>query len=557
MEKAAPLKRANRTFGLMQAEQQKWLPVWRELNKYFCPFLYQSLLTSTPTGSRPSAWQIRNTSMLDGAAAHALYVLAAGFMNGVTSPARKWFKVTDPTAEPFRDPDAARAEANSSVRKKLLEILSASNYYDLRAQQVYDGCGLGTSVLLCYEDRKTVARFTHLPPGSFCLETDAQNQVVKIGREFHMTGRELLAEFGEAGVPKALWQEAERDEVETLRNASYVVRHLIEANDDGMLPSRLPFRELYWLSSRREDAPEFLAKRPLWEWPAGVFRWSTPDNSVYGVPPTLGVIGKAVQLQNLEYKSDQGLDKMITPPLLADMTLQSRPKAFAAGGITYTANLGSANEGARPLLQVQMPFQELQLKRDQIVRDIEDQLFNQLFNMISQLDTVRSATEIDARKEEKLVMLGPVLTRGYNEDLFPLISRVYGIAQRKGLFQDLQEEPGVVEFSNILSEVQKASDVSTIERFFGFAGGLLGAFPELQQKIDAFDLLEQYAEGLGIRPTSLRPTDEASEGVQAGNEMAQLQQVSEVAKNFSGAAAPLLQDGTGGGMAAVQQLLAG
>lgn len=287
-----------------------------------------------------------------------------------------------------------------------------------------------------------------------------------------------------------------------------------------------------------------------------MFRWATPDNTTYGVPPTLGVVGKAVQLQNLEYKSDQGLDLMLRPPLLADPSLQNRPKAFSAGGITYTPNLGSANEGARPLFSLQVPFQELQLKRDQIVQDIKEQLFNSLFNMISQLDTVRSATEVDARKEEKLVMLGPVLTRGYNEDLFPIISRVFGIASRKGLFPS-DTPAGSIEFSNILSEIQKASDVSTVERFFGFVGSLLGAFPEVQQKVNAYDLLEQYAEGLGIRPTSLRSNDEAGAGMEEANSLSQLQQVSEVARNFSGAAAPLLQEGSGGGMAAVQQLLGG
>lgn len=547
--------RAVRELNAMAQEQQKWLPVWNDLAKYFCPFVYTSLTQLVP--ARPQAALMRNTSMLDGAAAHALYVLAAGFMNGVTSPARKWFKVVDPASQPYKDPDAAQAESDSTVRKKLLEILSASNYYDLRAQQVYDGCALGTSVILAYEDRKTVVRFTHLPPGSFYLATNRENQVVKIGRKFLMKGRELLEEFGAENCPKNLRDEAAFDDVETYRNTDYVVCHLIEENQpDNLVPNSVPFRELYWLDATQGEAPDFLAKRPLWEWPAGVFRWATPDNSTYGVPPTMAAIGKAVQLQNLEYKSDQGLDKMITPPLLADQSLQNRPKAFAAGGITYTANLGSSNEGARPLLQVQIPFQELQLKRDQIVSDLKEFLFNSLFNMISQLDTVRSATEIDARKEEKLVMLGPVLTRGYNEDLFPIIARVFGIARRKGVFPR-DEAGGTIEFSNILSEIQKASDVSTVERFFGFVGSLLGAFPELQQKINAYDLLQQYAEGLGIRPTSLRSDDEAGEAVSQSNQMAELQQVSEVAKNFSGAATPLLQDGSGGGLEAVRQLLGG
>lgn len=104
-------------------------------------------------------------------------------------------------------------------------------------------------------------------------------------------------------------------------------------------------------------------------------------------PPTLRCLGKAVQLQNLEYKSDQGLDKMVSPPCLPTSSLKNRPKAFSANGITYTSNL-SANSGARPIYQMNIPFQELEIKRARIVEGINDILFNHLFNMISQLETV-------------------------------------------------------------------------------------------------------------------------------------------------------------------------
>ena len=59
--------------------------------------------------------------------------------------------------------------------------------------------------------------------------------------------------------------------------------------------------------------------------------------------------------------------------------------------------------------------------------------------MISQLDTVRSATEIDARREEKLVLLAHFLERFENEQLDPTINRVFNICQRAGLFPDAPE----------------------------------------------------------------------------------------------------------------------
>jgi hypothetical protein len=54
--------------------------------------------------------------------------------------------------------------------------------------------------------------------------------------------------------------------------------------------------------------------------------------------------------------------------------------------------------------------------------------------MISQLETVRTATEIDARREEKLIMLGPVLERNEHEGLQPDINRIFQIMARRRLF---------------------------------------------------------------------------------------------------------------------------
>ena len=362
------IKVSRDTLTTAKTEQNKWVHVWRKLNESFYPFLYNHLVSSAPlTAKDPD--KIANPNMLDGEPALALLVLSAGFMNGVTSPARKWLNIKAPGTKPYEEGGDGNSVVHSEIRTKILETLAGSNYYDTRAEQVYDGCGIGTSALLCYEDRDYICKFTICSPGSYYLITDSSNQVIGFAREFRMKASDLLREFGEAALTKDIVEKAKKGGAAA--RTEYTVSHLIEANnpEDGLLGTAHPFRELYWFSGMISGAPPYLAKRPLYEWPVAVFRWGCPDNSTYGVPPTLSVLGKAIQLQNLEYKSDQGLDKMLSPPMLADVSLRNRPKAFGANGITYTANLGT-NSGARPLYQVQMPFQELEIKRQRIVQAI-------------------------------------------------------------------------------------------------------------------------------------------------------------------------------------------
>lgn len=548
------LKDCRDTYQSMRAEREKWLPMWRQLNEAFSPFLYAQLQSSTAlTSTQP--YKVENTKMLDGEPCIALIILAAGYMNGVTSPARKWINIKRPGTKPYEEGDNGQSAVHSSIRTKILEVLAGSNYYECRAEQVFDACGLGTGAILIYEDRDTVATFTNCPPGSYCLATDNSNRITKFGREFKMKARDLVKEFGEENVPKDIVNRAKKSGAEA--RTEYLVTHLIEENDpsDGGLRTNHPFREFFWLSAKFSGGPCFLARRPLYEWPVAVLRWACPDKSTYGIPPTLAVRGKAIQLQNLEYQSDQGLDKMLRPPLLAHTSMKNRPKAFGAGGITYTNDL-SAGNGARPAYQVQVPFQELGIKRQQIIQAIKDGLYNYLFNQFSQLDTVRSATEIDARREEQMTVLGPVLHRGYGEDIGIVVKRVFGICSRKKLLQELPDGEGAeIEFSNILSDVQKASDVGTIERFTAYAAQIIPVWPQAQPKVNILDLLKQYAEGLGIRPSSLVTDDEAMQAMQPQQDMQQLLQTSEVAKNFGGAGAGLSKVDVGGGLNAVQALL--
>ena len=550
MDELTPIQRHRDKAAAAKAEKEKWLPMWRELNEAFYPFLYSSLYGTTAL----EGMAVRNTKLLDGAPAEALFVLSAGFYNGVTSPARKWLNVKRPGNKPYEEPKREASVAHSQARAKILEVLAGTNYYDSRAVQVYDCAGMGTGVLLCYEDYDLVCRFTVCPPGSYALITNASNMVEGFVREVQMTATALLAEFGPEVLPPHIVDKGKKGG--SAGRTQYLVTHIIEENEnDGLISAKTPYREVYYLSGRSFDAPDYLAKRPLYEWPCAVFRWSCPDNSTYGIPPTVGCYGKAVQLQNLEYKSDQGLDKMISPPLLASHQLKNKPKAFSANGIVYTTDV-SPNGGARPVYQLQVPFQELEIKRQRIVEAISTTLFNDLFRMVSQLDTVRSATEIDARREEKLAGLGPVLHRSYVEDIGVVVRRVYGICLRKGLLSPFAEGDGAeIEFSNILSDVQKASDVATLERFMTFVGQLVPVFPELQPKIDVMDVTTQYAEGLGVRPTVLASNEDAEAANAQAAQMAQLQQVASVAKDFGGAAQSLAGAEAGGGLAAVQSLL--
>jgi hypothetical protein len=120
---------------------------------------------------------------------------------------------------------------------------------------------------------------------------------------------------------------------------------------------------------------------------------------------------------------------------------------------------------------------------------IKEAFYANLFLMLAESDRREiTAREIDERREEKMLMLGPVLERLHDELLQPLVARVFSIMTRNGLIPPLPrgvERSGLqVEFISILAQAQKAVATAGIERMWQF-GAQIGAIkPEALDRLD-------------------------------------------------------------------------
>ena len=109
---------------------------------------------------------------------------------------------------------------------------------------------------------------------------------------------------------------------------------------------------------------------------------------------------------------------------------EKRAASLLPGGVTYVANL--AQSGFKPAYEVPPNIQGAEEKIAKAEERINRAFFADLFLMISQLDTVRTATEIIERKQEKMLMLGPFLERSQFELINPMIDRVFAMMARAG-----------------------------------------------------------------------------------------------------------------------------
>lgn len=540
--------------GGLRVDRMSWWTHWAELAQYLIPRRYRWLVTPNE-GSRGSPI---NQRIVDNTASRALRVLAAGMMAGITSPGRPWFRLTldDSDLAQFPSVKLWLDEAASRMRT----VFAESNFYT-SLHVVYEDLGsFGTGAMVIYEDFEDVIRCYNSCAGEYYLANSARMQVDTFYRQINMTCAQMGQEFDHKDLSPTVKQALQNKGA--MLSQQILVNHAIEPSPDYVEGERgtkgMPYRECYWENGSSEKQL-FLRRRGFHECPFVAPRWSLVGNDAYGRSPGMDALGDIKQLQVEQKRKAQGIDKMVNPPLIAHPSLKNEPASLLPGGITYDSTMGGERAGMRPVYEVNPQLADMVNDIKEVQNRIERTFFVDLFLMIAQLDTVRTATEIDARREEKLIQLGPVLERFENEALDPAIDRTFGIMFRAGLFPptppELHGQRIKVEYISMLAQAQNAALTAGIERVFSFAGNLSAVKPEVLDNLDEDAGIEEYADKLGV-PAGILRSPQAVQALRAARaKQQQAQQAMQLTAEGVAGAKTLSETNVGGGINALQTML--
>lgn len=536
--------------GLMQ-DRYSWWASWAELAKFLLPRRYRWLVTP----NQMNRGSPLNGAIIDSTGTIAARVLASGMMSGITSPTRPWFRLR---IEGYGPDDVSPVNLwLAECEKRMMRVFQESNFYNSIAVVYMDLGVFGTAPMLIHEDFDNVIHCTNPCAGEYYVGNDDRLQIRIFYREFVLTVSQCVQWFGLENCSETI-KGAYRTKGASLTQ-EIAIRHCIEPNDGAAgIPKSFKFREVYW--ERGSTNETVLQKRGYYEWPMICPRWDLTGNDAYGRSPGMDALGDVKQLQQEQRRKAQALDKLANPPMVADVELKNQPASTLPGGVTYVAKPQGA--GFKPAYEnFRPPIQEIMEDIKQVQERIRIVFFNDLFLMISQLQTVRTATEIDARREEKLVMLGPVLERFQNEALDPVIDRTFGIMKRGGLLGPAPPEISgkfiQVEYVSMLAAAQAAVSTSGIERWFGMIGNMAAVHPDILD-IPNWDVATtEYGTLLGVMPKLMKTKEEVLEIRQA--KAAQQKRADDIALAAQGvdSAQTLSQTDTQGNNALTQLMGAG
>lgn len=518
-----------RRSGAMKMVRSTHESKWMQIRDHMAPDRYRPNTTDENRGER------KDTNIIDNTPAKSARTLASGMAAGITPPTRPWKRIGPARQE--QKENWALKNYCYTVDQVLDQKFAKSNLYKVLPIVYHDLGTFMTSALLVERDEETLLHFTHLPMGSWWGSTNRKGRVDCIFREFTYTVRQCIEEFAEVDA---------NGEIEW-GNFSHTIRRLYEAEDyeatieichwvipnPDYRPNKLGLRGRKYLSYYYEQGASSATKGAYgaestldediylevsgYDWfPVLVPRWGVVGMDTYAVegPGALG-LGDSIGLQKLHSRKFEGIDKQMRPPMSAPSYLRKQPHSTLPDKVTYI-DIAQSQQKYEPIYQVQPDLSGIKEEIYEHQRRIKEAFFEDLFLMLTQSDRRdMTAREVEERHEEKLVMLGPVLTQVNQDMLDPLIEIAYQVGIEQGLFgappPEIEGEPLKIEYISIMAQAQKAVGVAAIQDTIMFVGQLASANPEALDKLDADQAVDEFVEARGTPPRMIRSDEQVLE----------------------------------------------
>lgn len=510
----------------MLADTTQWRSLWKDVVDYVLPTKGRYLHDDSHNINDGTK---RHQKIINGTAGQGLRILAAGMQGGMTSPTRPWFALGVDNKD-LMENQRVRAWLHH-VTDTLLSLFARSNFYDTVHGSYMELAGFGTDCIMIESDPNTVVRFRLLTIGEYCLALDARYRPASLYRQFAMTALQMEEEFGKEHMSSdavtALETSGQKDK-------KFEILHCIQPNNNLDLSKGdmrgMEYESVYF-ELNNNDGNKFLRKGGYHGKPFAATRWDFAGVDVYGTCPIVNTLGDVKMLQIMENKKLKKIDKNVDPPMNAPTVMRDIGGTIVAGGVNYY----DASQGAQQFIPAYHPSADITsvvMEIQNVEQRIKMHLYNDLFMILMNSTTRRTAEEIREISGERLLLLGPVLERQQTEKLEVIIERTYDLAERSGYIaeppMELQGQALKVEYIGTLAQAQKAVGSVPIEQTAAFVGNLAGIFPEVVDKFDADQAVDLYAINVGVPPDVVRSDDDV-EKIRA--ERARVQQMQQVAAN--------------------------
>lgn len=512
-------------YQALRSERVGWDAAWADLAELFLPTRWRSDEDETAY-KQPRL----NCRLVNSVGVLAMRTLAAGLHGGMTSPVRPWFRLQ--IAGNLGDGATGMNAWLDEVTQRMQFLLHQSNFYDCIHGLYADLGTFGTSLLIETATADGL-RFDLVRAGEYVLDVNDEGRVDTFFRRFHMTARQIISKWGDDSVPE-LVRTAAKNQYGAGNTVRFNVIHGVFPRSDVKHGQKVgsggkPFVSVYWLhdgAGGRQSA--ILSEGGYDMFPAFAPRWDITGFDVYGRSPAMDVAPDVKMLQAMTTSMRKMQHKIADPPMLGDSSLRRYGVDRNPGGFTYGDF--QITQGRPLVAPIQQPEAAALGYTMEGIRDVENVirsgLYVDLFRLMIDDNRIQiTATEVQARQNEKMLLIGPVVERMHDELLSPLIRRTYYLMEENNYLPDPpQGFEGMsldVRFESVLAQAQKVLSTAPIEQGLSFVANMANLKPEVLDIVDADATARSYLKRIGVPESCLADEETVNDARKARVEQQQ------------------------------------
>lgn len=361
-------------------------------------------------------------------ACDSLHVLAGAHIMYITPSGQRWFALKSAKKDKNSRYDDWFAKATETAHTEL----ASSNFYSVIHQCFLDRCMTGTGCLFCDKLPDGTLNFKHIPTGTYAIAEGRDEIVDTLARLFKLTAHQAVEQFGYNKLPQRIRDAYDDDKRRYTEKHQYL--HLVlprpgaSFGHDILSPLKMKWASVYmaWDSDKT-----VIQEGGYNEFPYLVTRFLKFGESPYGYAPGMNVKEEIKATLKLERVMDV-LGEIAAFPRILTLADQVGEIDMRAGGRTVIKPQAAG---------MNMPREwgtsgRYDVGKDRI-QDKEEKIrqayFVPMLQVISSVDRQMTATEVNARQEEKVLAFTPSMTL-FCSDCNVLIHRIFSILFRQGKF---------------------------------------------------------------------------------------------------------------------------
>ena len=522
----------------MEQRRAPWMPYYQQLADVLLPNQADFI-----TLNRPG--EQRGVGIYDGTPRLALRDLSTTLDGLIKPKSSNWFdvEVEDEDLMAMDETklwlEVVKDRMWNHLYRKDARFIQRSGEVDLAL------CCYGWGVLWAEENRaKNGLLFRSFHNSQVCFDEDAEGIIDTIAVQELLTARQAAMLYERIG------KEPSKPIRDALMNTSkfadkkFPFIQIVEPNPDYNPRATLGKAGMAFYSCLIDkEAEGEVEDSYYYEFPAAIPRWETSPGELYPRSPGMIALPDAQTLQAMGKTLLVGGQRAVDPPIwISNDSVVSPLRTFPGGVTVLDTSDGGTPVGAFPVATNLPVGREMQADYRAMV---EAAFFKNVFNLPIESHAM-TATEIVARKEEFIRVIGPVFGRLETDYIGKTVERVFGIMDRAGAFpprpDHLVGSKVSFKFQSPIQKARKQMEIASLGQALGFLGPLAEVQPEILDNFDGNVIARDAPEWSGMPNKWLRSQKDvdarraaAQQQGQAQQELAAAGPITEALKNVASA----------------------